>query len=184
MYSPRAIFRTIFKESNNSFEGEAVGEQVILLLRRHPFVILVRLAFSLILVSVPIIIGTVGSVYIATNNLTTLFLFLSSLWFLLLWQIVFYSLTMYTLDVWILTNRRIIDSTQQGFFRRTISELQLTRVQDITTSVKGVIPTLLHFGDLRVQTAATTEKFLFRQIPNPDKVKDEIMKAVALLPHY
>ncbi len=86
---------------------------------------------------------------------------------------------MYALDVWIVTDRRIIDSTQHGFFNRTISELHLSRVQDISTQTKGIIPTFLKFGDLQVQTAGTEEKFKFFQIPNPGKVKDTIMKLTA-----
>lgn len=91
---------------------------------------------------------------------------------------------MYMLDVWIVTDRRIIDSTQHGFFNRTVSELHLTRVQDISVHTVGVIPTLLHFGDLQVQTAGTEEKFNFLQIPNPLAVKDAIMAVVTdHLPH-
>ncbi len=37
--------------------------------------------------------------------------------------------------------------------------------------VNGVIPTLLNFGSVNVQTAGTAIKFVFEQIPNPNKVK-------------
>jgi len=83
---------------------------------------------------------------------------------------------MYTLDVWIVTDRRIIDSTQHGFFNRVVSELHLSRIQDISVSTRGVIQTFLKFGDLQVQTAGTDEKFKFQQIPHPEKVKDVIRK--------
>ena len=83
---------------------------------------------------------------------------------------------MYTLDVWIVTNHRIVDSTQNGFFNRTVSELHLARIQDISVQTKGVIQTFFKFGDLQVQTAGTEERFNFSQIPNPGQVKDEIMK--------
>jgi len=178
MKSPIKIFKTIFKESHNSFEGEEEGESVILLLRRHPFVILIRLAFSILLLLAPIIAGTVFTEFIIFHHLVYLVTFLSAVWYLLLWQVIFYALTMYTLDVWIVTDRRIIDSKQHGFFNRTISELHLSRIQDISVNTKGVIPTLLHFGDLQIQTAGTEEKFNFLQIPNPEKVKDEIMRNV------
>lgn len=167
---------TIFKQSDNTFEGEENGEKVVLLLRRHPFVILIRLAFSILFVFVPIIFGILFSHFIFSNHFMPLFLFLSGVWYLFLWQVIFYALTMYTLDVWIVTNRRIIDSTQHGFFNRTISELHVSRIQDISVNTRGLIPTILHFGDLQVQTAGTEEKFLFMQIPNPEKVKDEIMR--------
>ncbi len=174
-----ANFWSIFKESHNSFEGEEDGENVILLLRRHPFVILIRLAFSALLLLVPIAASAVFAESIISHHLISLFLFLAAVWYLLLWQIIFYALTMYTLDVWIVTDRRIIDSKQHGFFNRTISELHLSRVQDVSVNTTGVIQTFLHFGNLQVQTAGTEEKFDFLQIPNPEKVKDQIMRIAA-----
>lgn len=167
---------SIFTKSENSFDGEEEGEKVILLLRRHPFVILIRLALFAVFALVPIVIGAMFSSFLYSHGLLTFFFFISSVWYLLVWSGIFYSITMYTLDVWIVTDRRIIDSTQHGFFDRRVSELHLTRVQDIAVQTKGVIQTFLKFGDLQVQTAGTEEKFKFFQIPNPEKVKDEIMR--------
>lgn len=173
-------FLSIFTESTNHFEGEEDGEKVILLIRRHPFFIVIRLVFFIVLILVPIIVDILFSPFLHTNNILDLFFFVSSVWYLFLWSGIFYSLTMYTLDVWIVTDRRIIDSLQHGFFNRTISELHLTRIQDISVQTEGVIQTVLHFGDLQVQTAATEEKFNFSQIPNPVIVKDEIMRLASL----
>ena len=83
---------------------------------------------------------------------------------------------MYLLDVWIVTNERIVDSTQQGFFHRTISELHIHRIQDISVSIKGIIRTFFHFGDLQIQTAGEEERFNFSEIASPDVVKDKIMQ--------
>lgn len=166
----------IFKESKNHFEGEETSEEVVLLIRRHPFFILIRLFFFFILVLIPIAIISIFSSFIYSHHIFNLFLFASSIWYLFIWSGIFYALTMYTLDVWIVTDRRIIDSLQHGFFHRTISELHLSRIQDISVQTQGVIQTFLHFGDLQVQTAGAEEKFKFSQIPDPVKVKDEIMK--------
>lgn len=179
MKFPLSHFWSIFNISHNSFEGEEEGEKVALLLRRHPFVILIRLFFAIILLLVPIAALVVFGKIIILRHLVGLTAFLVGAWYLLLWQVIFYALTMYTLDVWIVTDRRIIDSRQRGFFNRTISELHLSRIQDISVNTKGVIPTLLHYGDLNVQTAGTEEKFDFLQIPKPEKVKDEIMRIAA-----
>jgi len=169
------LFSILFR-SSNSFGGQEPGEKVVLLLRRHPFVILIRLAVFAFLSLIPIIINVWFSSFLNSNNLFPVFLFVSSAYYLLLWSIIFHSLTMYTLDVWIVTDRRIIDSTQHGFFNRVVSELHLSRIQDISVSTRGVIQTFLKFGDLQVQTAGTDEKFKFQQIPHPEKVKDVIRK--------
>ena len=171
----KSIF-SIFKKSTNSFEGEDDDEKVVLLLRRHPFFILTKMSLYLLLGLVPIIAGLVFYPFFFSHNLLVVFFFVSGLWYLFVWLGIFYSLTMYTLDVWIVTDKRIIDSTQHGFFNRTISELHLNRVQDTSVEIKGIVQTFLKFGDLQVQTAGTEEKFKFLQVPKPNKVKDEIMR--------
>lgn len=170
---------SIFWESHNSFDGKREGETVIFVLRRHPFFVLIQTAFSVILSFAPLLIGGIYIDAIVLSNLGALALFLYSLWCLLLWQGIFYSIAMYTLDVWIVTDQRIIDSTQGGYFNRTVSELNLSRIQDISTKINGLIPTFFKFGNLEIQTAGAEEKFKFIQIPNPEEVKSQIMNHIS-----
>lgn len=170
---------SIFTKSENSFGGEEPGEKVLLLVRRHPFFIIIRSIFFIVLFFLPIGLGVWFFPQLQSRGLIEYFLFLSGLWHLFVWSVMFYALTMYTLDVWIVTDRRIIDSIQHGFWSRTISELHLSRIQDISVETCGIIQTLFKFGDLQVQTAGAEEKFKFIQIPHPERVKDEIMKAVS-----
>jgi len=167
---------SIFKESANTFEGQEPGEKVVLLIRRHPFFIIIRFCGLVIAGGVPVVLLMSYVPYLQEQQLLHFTLWLASLWILVLWSFFSYSLTMYTLDVWIVTDRRIIDSTQHGFFNRMISELHMTRVQDVSVHIGGPIQSILHFGDLEVQTAGTEEHFKFIQIPHPEQVKDEIMK--------
>lgn len=172
-------FLSIFTKSNNSFVGEESDETVILLIRRHPFFIIVRIIFFIILAILPAVLGLFFYEKLLAWNFFNLFFFALNFWFIFLWLGVFYALTMYTLDVWIVTDRRIIDSTQNGFWNRTISELHINRIQDISVQTQGIIQTFFKFGDLQVQTAGAEEKFKFIQIPHPEHVKDEIMKLVS-----
>ena len=169
----------IFKESSNTFEGQEPGEKVIMLIRRHPFYIILNFVLFFLAWIIPALVAYIFLPYAAEYALVPFLFFLASLWLLLLWQMFFYLLTMYTLDVWIVTDRRVIDSTQHGFFSRTISELHVHRIQDISVQIQGPIQTLLHFGDLLIQTAGTEDRFKFIQIPRPEQVKNEIMKIAA-----
>lgn len=81
----------------------------------------------------------------------------------------------YYLDAWIITDKRIVNIEQRGLFYRIISELELDKIQDITTEVSGVIPTFFNYGNVFIQTAAEKERFIFRKIPDPYKVKDVLM---------
>ena len=177
-----SIFK-IFNETANSFEGQESGEEVMMLLRKHPIIIIFKLIGLFIAYFIPIIFALAFIDFILQYNLFTILLFIISIWTLFIWIIFFYSFTMYTLDVWIVTDRRIIDSTQHGFFNRKVSELHLSRIQDISVNTEGFIQTVFKFGDLHIQTAGTEERFKFLQIPRPNVVKDEMMK-VAFAKHH
>ena len=84
----------------------------------------------------------------------------------------------YYYDLWIITDKRLINIEQDGLFSRRTSELDYSKVQDITVDIKGFFPTMLNYGDVQVQTAGEDENFLFRTISNPLAVKTLIMKQV------
>ena len=172
-------FLNLFKESAQTFEEQEKGETVILLLRRHLFVLYLPLSMLGLFVLGPILIFLVFYTYIATNFLT-LFLFLASIYYMILWLTGFYLLMMYSLNTVIVTNRRVIERNQLGFFDRQVSELHIYRIQDITVSTKGIVPTMLHYGDVIIQTAGTEQKFVFRQLPRPEEVRTTIMKAASM----
>ena len=167
---------SIFRESPNSFDGQEKEEKVVLLLRRHLFTILAPIVLFLIACLVPIIFGVIFYGYLSTHSLFSLFLFISSIWYLGIWLVIFYTLTIYTLDTVIISDHRIIDNDQRGLFYRNVSELHSHRIQDVSVYTNGVIETFLNFGDITVQTAASEKQFVFHQIPNPEKVKDAIMQ--------
>jgi uncharacterized membrane protein YdbT with pleckstrin-like domain len=104
------------------------------------------------------------------------FHFIQNTLFLFLWLFGFLVWIDYYFDVWIITNERIVNIEQKGLFNRHISELRFSRVQDVTASVDGLVPTMLNFGDVYVQTASEEDHFIFRQVGDPFAVKDEVMR--------
>ena len=172
-------FINIFTESARSFEGQEKDEQVVLLIRKHPFVALLPISIFIIVGIFPILIYLLFAAKIFSNDYFTPFLFISSIFYGFIWLGAFYFLTMYTLNTVIITNKRIIDNDQHGFFDRKVSELHLYRVQDVSTHTRGIIQTMLHFGDMEVQTAAADRQFVFDNIPKPELVKDTVMRVVA-----
>jgi len=160
------------------FDGQKDGEQILLVLHRHWFDILSQ--FFLIFGMLFLFIGSFVSFPLIYPDLWgsfsgNLFLFLENLFFMLIWVIAFLIWIDYYFDIWIVTDRRIVNIEQKALFSRCISELELEKVQDITTEVRGVIPTFLNYGDIQVQTAGEQEKFLFRNVPDPYSIKDLIM---------
>lgn len=87
-------------------------------------------------------------------------------------------LTDYYLDTWIVTTRRVINIEQKGLFSRVVSELHLNQVQDVTAETHGLIPTILSYGQVYIQTAGARERFEFKTVNDPEVVKARISELV------
>lgn len=161
------------------FPGQHDDEQVVLFLRRHWFIFFVHILsvlgaiLGLVLIYFFFILAT-GE--FSQTEYYDLLLFIESLGTLFVWNLFFILWLDFYLDAWIVTNERIININQRGFFNREISELKLTKIQDVTSEIVGFIPTILSYGDIYVQTAGEVERFVFRQIPNPNEVKNMIVQ--------
>lgn len=166
----------IFSDSLDSFEGQREEERVEMLVRRHFFTILPPLLGFGLGCIVPIVVGMAFLGKLASYDLALPFIFLASMWYSFIWLGIFYTLTMYTLDVIIVTNKRILDSDQKEFFNRKVAELNMDRIQDASAHTNGLIETLLNFGDITVQSAASEKHFVFHKVPKPDKIRDSIMR--------
>jgi len=64
-----------------------------------------------------------------------------------------------------------------GLFNLQYSSVELDKIQDMTAKIKGLLPTIYHFGDLRIQTAAEKGEFILDQIEDPELVKQIIFEA-------
>jgi len=174
---------SIFSISSNSFEGKHDDEVVLLYLHRHWYTVVGHFVYAFLGALLPFVLIALFGAIIVNYHLSKLVVFLFAAYYMVLWYILAYMITMYVMDIWIVTNMRIIDSTQQGFFNRTVSEISLGNIQDISTMISGLIPTTMNYGDVEVQSAGAVDHFKFRQVPNPLRVKEVISKALADYKH-
>jgi uncharacterized membrane protein YdbT with pleckstrin-like domain len=161
------------------FDGQKKDENIFLVLHRHWFDIFSQ--FVIIFFMLAIFLGSFifsfffFDFFLNDPEMENVLDFIRSLLLIFTWITFFLILIDYYFDIWIVTDKRIVNIEQKGMFSRVVSELKLENIQDITTDVKGIIPTFLNYGNLHVQTAAEKERFNFRSIPNPYKVKNLIM---------
>ncbi len=164
----------------NYIPNKKAGEEVVFHLRRHWFVFLTTFLYYIFLFLIPLAIYIFISyslpwVFDDQRYYSVLIVLLFSY---LLFIIVF-AFTAWTeiyLDVWTVTTERIISREQNALFNRTVSELDLNRIQDVTVEQKGFFPTMLHYGDVYIQSAGETERFVFEQIPDPYHVAKTIQR--------
>lgn len=165
------------------------GEQVKIKVRKHVFILFEHVAVLGIIFIAPFLLfifitsDTISagvSETIFTAITPALFIFIGAAWSLFIWMKLAAIWTDYHLDMWVVTDSRVIDVEQKGFFHREIATLQVEQIQDVTVEIKGIFSTILNFGTIRVQTAAASREFTIRGIPNPKRVKEIILKQHAL----
>ena len=153
-------------------------EQVIERIQKHWFLFAVQCAvYGFLAISPLLILPYFPWESSFPGNHLYLGTFLWSVWLFILWIGLFISWTNYYLDVLIITTKRLIYVNQIGPFSRRISISRLDRIQDATGEIFGIIPTLLDFGSVTIQTAAEEQAFVIHDIPNPSHVKSKILLA-------
>lgn len=160
------------------FIAQKSYEKIIYFLRRDTIVYLKQLILFVFLLAIP-----VGLYLFFQNTFPSLFqnsiiypllLLLASVYYLTVWLVAFTAFIDYYLDFWIVTNDRIIN-VEQRLFARTVSELELYKIQDVTGQSKGFLQTMFDYGNVYVQTAGATERFNFEEVPGPREVASRII---------
>lgn len=154
-------------------------EKRILVIRKHWFNLFKSL-FPLIIFSVFITWGILqfGKFIFLVKYLVTIKIFLIASIQLVLLSYSFIIWTNWYLDIWIITEKRILDIQQISLFSRNVSEVRLDHVQDITVEVKGIIATFLSFGRLQVQSAGEAREFYIKDVRLPYNARDTISKKI------
>jgi hypothetical protein len=162
------------------------NENVLVIARRHWFIIVSELFATVFMALVPLFILLILAIFpnfIPYNfHLEThlpIVTYGLSIWLLISTLAGFMIWTHYYLDLWVITDRRIILVDQIQFFNRKVSSFRLERLQDIQVTVSGIIPTFLNFGTIQAQTASASESnFKTTGLPAPRELQSTIQKAM------
>lgn len=155
-------------DSEFTFHGQRKGEQVKMLVKNHPFILLwpgVKCVFAI----------TVGiAIFLFWDNWNAGPI---GLIFLLI-AILFVARRIYnfTQSVFIVTNHRVINVEQNGYLHRKITETELHQIQDITSQMDGITRVLLKYGNLVIRTAGVSagSEIVVTNIPQPYDVQQKI----------
>lgn len=154
-------------------------EKIVKVVRRDGIVFFGSMIFYAILFLAPVILYYLFANYavlILENYIwRPVFILGASIYYFSCWLFLFGAFLDYYLDFWIITNDRLLNIEQEGTFSRTISELDLYKIQDATSEVRGITATLFGFGTIHIQTAGEEKRFELKQIPNPHEVRKLIM---------
>ncbi len=106
----------------------------------------------------------------------TIFLELLLLYLLGVWWWVFNAWLDEALDTFVVTNERMIDTTQSAFLSMEIASADLDQIQDVRGKIAGFLGGLFRFGNLETQTAGSKILFLMDYVENPERYIDQIIE--------
>ena len=153
-----------------SFNGQRERELVKQVIKNHPFV----LFFPGLKTIAVLIIGIAIILFIPSQFSGVIMLVCLAIG-LGFFARAYYD---YSQSVLIITNQRLINVRQNGFWRRNITETELSRIQDVSSDTSGFFKILLKYGDLIVRTAGATQggEIIVKDIGNPYEVQQELAK--------
>jgi len=159
------------------FESQAVGEQVIFVQRAHFIKNLSWMIVAFLLALVPWVVSVLN--VFETANLAISLPQASIEGFVLIWYLVVFAYILQNLlhwyfNVYILTDKRVVDIDFTQLLYKQVSSTHLENVEDVTASMGGVAQALFHYGDVRIQTAGTNPNFEFIGIAKPGDIKKQI----------
>jgi hypothetical protein len=149
------------------------GEEVIVVCRRHWMHLWPRTVLWLLLAIVPVavlywLLFNVGDV----EGLAARIFWIGAALYLIFWALrIFLNWYQYDNDLWVVTNQRIVDCIKPTPIGLKISTADLVNVQDMTVERRGLLQTMLNYGDIICQTAADNRDFVMGGIPRPQEIQ-------------
>ena len=151
------------------FEGQHEGEEVLFVFRRH--IIAMRKGFYALLIpfliaSLPTLIwpGDFVFLYIALGGFA-----LGLLLFAYHWMGWYFT-------IFIVTNERLRQITQEGMFGKSVIDLGLSKIQNISYNVPGASGAMFGFGTIVVQTYVGD--LILDRVHHPAKIYAQLEEAI------
>ena len=155
--------------SEKQFDGQRDGEELLFVFRRH--IIAMRKGFYLLLG--PMAVGALPFL-IWQDNLNLLWVFVGS--FVIGLILFFYHFLMWFYTYYIVTNQRIRQITQHGFFGKDVIELRLAKIQTISYNIPGFSGEIFKFGTIVIQTFVGD--LVIKNVEHPDEIYNKLQDAV------
>ncbi|HCQ31699.1 TPA: hypothetical protein DIU27_04955 [Candidatus Collierbacteria bacterium] len=158
------------------FESQQDDETVLVLGRRHLVTNLGWIAMLCFASVIPFVWGEFPFLQALDGN--TLISF-SMLWYMGLIFFGIQSFLMWFYNVYIITNERLVDVDFVGLLSKTVNVAQISRIEDVNYTQKGILASFFNYGDVIIQTASEQRTpdtagemsaFTFEAVAFPDKV--------------
>jgi hypothetical protein len=149
------------------FPEREEDEKIYLTIRSHWLVNIKWVSIAILMVIVPIFFNFLdffSSMPLKYRIISTIF------WYILTFIYSFEHFISWYFDVFIITDRRLVDIRFNNLLNKHFAEVDFARIQDVSSSIKGILATFFNFGDVLVQTASEINQMTLRKVPKPEKI--------------
>jgi hypothetical protein len=171
----------IQKPKKTHYDGEDKGEKIQYVLRRSFITNYSWITIAGFMLVAPFVID----IFLATLKFegeklvgVGFILVFTLFWYLATFGLLLMNFLLWFFNVYIITDKKILDMDFHGLLYKNISEATLDNIEDVTSNVKGTFGVIFNIGDVFIQTAAEQREFEFHGIHNPAKVRDMIADLV------
>jgi hypothetical protein len=156
------------------FPDQFDDEEVLYVFRKHPIVMRKGLVWG----SFGLLVGplyTLVLTYVHSSSPPSMtFFYLSFLASIAIAGLIFFPGWMsWYYSVYIVTDQRFIQSTQKGFFHRSVVDMGLNQIQMINYEISGLQETLLGFGTIIMQTFVGD--LVIHYLHHPQKIQKKLL---------
>ncbi len=169
MYNINMAKKVNNNKSKPGFDGQREGENLLFIFRRH--MISMRKGFYMFVI--PMLITAIPYLIWSTN----IDLFYLALVGIGIGAILFsYHLILWYFTIYIVTDQRIRQVTQRGFFGKDVIDLRLSKVQSISYNIPGFTGDIFHFGTIVIHTFVGD--LVIHHVEHPVKIYNKLQDAV------
>lgn len=150
-----------------TFAEREKNEVIYLAVRPHLLSNLSPIAMSLFMIIIPLFLRYFNFLDFLPFRYRLSAIFF---WYLITFIFTFEKFLSWYFDFYIITNKRIVDISFNNILNKHFAQTEISKIQDVSSSVKGFLATFFNFGDLLIQTAADINQIHFEKVPNPSKI--------------
>lgn len=159
---------------NFRFEGKLENEEVHYVFFKHVLSEIREWLFMFFLYVLPLLTLMFFSFLLPANIVPVVWVF-SPFYFIFIGSYIFIAWLNDICDICLLTNKRIIDITQNGFLSRKTSIAELHNIQNVNFSQKGPVDAMFNIGNVDIQTAGSSPDLEIDFVESPSEIADLIL---------
>lgn len=148
------------------FDDQLDDEEVLFVFRKHPVVMRKGLVFMMLAILAGLVPSLIKPEYSYLIGGLLAGLAVAAIIFLPYWISWYYS-------VFIVTDQRMVQMSQKGFWSRSVVDIGLPQIQMVNYEVKGLEETMLGFGTIMMQTFVGD--LVIHDVHHPAKIQKKLL---------